>query len=55
MAIAVISLAIAAALGSLGIINLIAKGYSLLALGSAAVYVLPICTIGVARAIRSAS
>ena len=52
--IAVAALAIAAALGSLGITTLIAKGYSLLAVGFAVVYVLPICTIGVARLLRSA-
>jgi uncharacterized membrane protein YkvI len=52
-AIAVAALSIAAALGSLGIITLIARGYSLLAVGFALVYVLPVCTIGVMR-IRSA-
>jgi len=55
MAIAVISLSIAALLGSLGIITLIAKGYALLAVGFAIVYVLPICTLGAARMFRSAS
>ncbi len=52
VAIAVIALSIAAALGSLGIITLIAKGYSILAVGFAVVYILPICTIGVAKTLR---
>jgi uncharacterized membrane protein YkvI len=52
--IAITSLSIAAALGSLGIVTLIAKGYSLLAIGFAVVYILPICTIGVVKIARRA-
>ncbi len=51
--IAVAALSIAAALGSLGIITLIARGYALLAIGFAIVYVLPICTLGAARILLS--
>ena len=54
-AIAVAVLSIAAAFGSLGIITLIGKGYSLLAVGFALVYILPVCTIGLARILHSPS
>lgn len=48
-AIALISVSLAAMLGSLGIIELISKGYSLMSYGFALVYVLPILSIGVYR------
>jgi len=54
-AIAVVTLSLAAALGSLGIVTLIAKGYSLLAIGFAVVYILPICTVGLVKISRRAS
>ena len=51
-AIAVLALGTSGALGSLGIISLIAQGYSALAVGFALVYVLPLLTVGIYRIVR---
>lgn len=50
--IAVAALGASGLLGSAGIISLIAKGYSALALGFALVYVAPLFTLGVYRIVR---
>jgi len=52
-AIAVITLILGGLLGSLGIVALVAQGYSALAVGFALVYVVPICTLGVFKVIKS--
>jgi len=52
---AIACISLAGVLSSFGVITLIAKGYSMLAIGFALVYVLPLCTIGMYRiATRSA-
>lgn len=51
-AIAVVALGTSGLLGSLGIMSLIAQGYSALAVGFALVYVLPLLTVGVYRIVR---
>jgi len=51
-AIAVVALGASGLLGSLGIISLIAQGYSALAVGFALVYVVPLLTVGVYRIVR---
>jgi len=52
-AIAVTTLVLGGLLGSLGIVTLIAQGYSALSVGFALVYVIPICTVGVFKVIKS--
>jgi uncharacterized membrane protein YkvI len=52
-AIAVFTLALGGLLGSLGIVSLVAKGYSALSLGFALVYIIPVCTLGVAKIVKS--
>ena len=52
-AIAVTTLVLGGLLGSLGIVTLIAQGYSALSVGFALVYVIPICTVGVLKVIKS--
>lgn len=52
-AIAVITLILGGLLGSLGIVALVAQGYSALSVGFALVYVVPICTLGVFKVIKS--
>lgn len=52
-AIAVVTLILGGLLSSLGIVALIAQGYSALAVGFALVYVIPICTLGVFKIIKS--
>ena len=54
-AVAAAALCSAAVLGSLGLTTLISKGYSLLAVGFAVVYVVPVCTFGAARMLRAGS
>ena len=39
--------------GSLGIVALVAQGYSALSVGFALVYIIPICTLGVVKIIKS--
>lgn len=53
-AIAIVALGTSGLLGSLGIVSLIGKGYSALAVGFALVYVLPLLTLGVYRLSREA-
>ena len=52
-AIAAGTLALGASLGSLGIVALVAKGYSALSVGFALVYIIPICTLGVMKIVKS--
>jgi len=52
-AIAVVTLALGGLLGSLGIVSLVAKGYSALSWGFALVYIIPVCTLGVAKIVKS--
>jgi uncharacterized membrane protein YkvI len=52
-AIAVFTLTLGGLLGSLGIVSLVAKGYSALSLGFALVYIIPVCTLGVAKIVKS--
>jgi uncharacterized membrane protein YkvI len=51
--IAVTALAISGLLGTLGIVDLIAQGYSWMGIGFALVYVLPVCTLGVWRVMQA--
>jgi len=51
--IAVITLVFGALVGSLGIVALVAKGYSALSVGFALVYIIPICSLGVVKIIKS--
>jgi uncharacterized membrane protein YkvI len=51
--IAVITLVFGALVGSLGIVALVAQGYSALSVGFALVYIIPICTLGVVKIIKS--
>lgn len=51
--IAIVALGVSGLLGSVGIISLIGKGYSTLAVGFALVYVLPLLTLGVYRLSRT--
>jgi uncharacterized membrane protein YkvI len=53
-AIAVIALGLGGLLGSLGIVSLVAKGYAALSLGFALVYIVPACTLGVVKILKSA-
>lgn len=48
-AIAIVSLGLGGLLGSIGIISLVAKGYSALSVGFALVYIIPVCTLGVVK------
>jgi uncharacterized membrane protein YkvI len=50
--IAIVTLGIGGLLGTLGIVPLVAKGYSALSVGFAVVYIIPICTLGVAKILR---
>lgn len=52
-AIAVVALGVSGLLGNLGIVSLIGKGYTALAVGFALVYVLPLLTLGVYRLARN--
>jgi len=51
--IAVVTLVIGGLMGSLGIVALVAQGYSALSVGFALVYIIPICTLGVFKVIKS--
>ena len=46
LSIAVVALGFGGLMGTLGIVSLIAKGYSALSVGFALVYIIPICTLG---------
>ena len=52
-AIAVLTLGLGGLLGSMGIVSLVAKGYSALSVGFALVYIIPICTLGIVKIIKS--
>tara|TARA_B100000780_G_scaffold279081_1_gene255444 strand:+ start:4603 stop:5685 length:1083 start_codon:yes stop_codon:yes gene_type:complete len=52
-AIAIMTLTLGGLLGSLGIVSLVAQGYSALSVGFAVVYIIPVCTLGVVKIIRS--
>ena len=52
-AIAIVALGMGGLLGSLGIVALVAKGYSALSVGFALVYIIPICTLGIVKIIKS--
>lgn len=55
---AVISLStvsLAAVLGTLGIVSLIGKGYTVMSYGFALVYVIPVCTLGIYKFINKAA
>ena len=50
--IAIVTLVVGGLVGSLGIVALIAKGYTALSVGFAVVYIIPICTLGVMKIIN---
>jgi uncharacterized membrane protein YkvI len=52
-AIAIVTLGLGGLLGSMGIVSLVAKGYSALSVGFALVYIIPICTLGIAKIMKS--
>ncbi len=52
-AIAIVTLGLGGLLGSLGIVALVAKGYSALSVGFALVYIIPICTLGIVKIMKS--
>ena len=52
VAIAVVTLCVGGLTGTLGIVELIARGYSALSVGFALVYIIPVCTLGVVRITR---
>jgi uncharacterized membrane protein YkvI len=52
-AIAIVTLGLGGLLGSLGIVSLVAKGYSALSVGFALVYIIPICTLGIVKIMKS--
>lgn len=52
-AIAIATLLFGGLVGSLGIVALVAQGYSALSVGFALVYIIPICTLGVVKIIKS--
>lgn len=47
--ITVVTLSLGGLLGMLGIVSLVAKGYTALSIGFAVVYIIPVCTIGILR------
>ncbi|PLW69909.1 hypothetical protein DWB85_17170 [Seongchinamella sediminis] len=51
--IAIVTLGLGGLLGSLGIVSLVAKGYSALSVGFALVYIIPICTLGLVKIMKS--
>ncbi len=51
--IAIVTLCLGGLLGSMGIVALIAKGYSALSVGFALVYIIPVCTLGVVKIVRA--
>lgn len=52
-AIAAATLVLGGLLGSLGIVALVAQGYSALSVGFALVYIIPVCTLGVVKVLKS--
>lgn len=53
-AIAIVTLLFGGLVGSLGIVALVAQGYSALSVGFALVYIIPVCTLGVVKISKSA-
>lgn len=51
--IAVAALAVSGLFGTLGIVELIGKGYALMGIGFALVYIVPVCTLGLWRLLRT--
>lgn len=51
--IAIAALGVGGLLGSLGIVSLVAKGYSILSVGFALVYIVPVCTVGIVKIVKS--
>lgn len=51
-AIATCTLVLGGLMGSLGIVALVAQGYSALSVGFALVYIIPVCTVGVFKVIK---
>ena len=51
--IAIVTLCLGGLLGSLGIVALVAQGYSALSVGFALVYIIPICTLGIVKILRA--
>jgi uncharacterized membrane protein YkvI len=51
--IAIVTLGLGGLLGSMGIVSLVAKGYSALSVGFALVYIIPICTLGILKIMKS--
>jgi uncharacterized membrane protein YkvI len=51
--IAIVTLCLGGLLGSMGIVSLVAKGYSALSVGFALVYIIPICTLGIVKIMKS--
>jgi uncharacterized membrane protein YkvI len=54
VSISVATLIVGGVMGSLGIVALIGKGYSMLSVAFALVYIIPVCTLGVIKIVRSA-
>jgi len=54
VSIAVTIIVLGGAVGTFGIVNLIAQGYSAMSYGFALVYIIPVCTLGVVKLIVSA-
>ena len=52
-AIAIVTLGLGGLLGSMGIVALVAKGYTALSVGFALVYIIPICTLGIVKIMKS--
>ena len=52
VSIAVVTLTLGGLMGSLGIVALIARGYSAMSIGFAVVYIIPVCTLGVIKIAR---
>ena len=55
VSIAMVTLCVGGLMGSLGIVELIARGYSALSVGFAVVYIIPVCTLGVIKIARFSS
>lgn len=53
VAIALVTLGIGGLTGSLGIVELIARGYTALSVGFAVVYIIPVCTLGLIKIARA--
>ncbi len=51
--IAIFALGVGGLLGTFGIVSLVASGYSALSVGFAMVYIIPICTLGIVKIVKS--